>query len=102
MWERKYCYSNLGKQANGAPLFRTDANHLNVNGALYVAKEIAPKILELLKTLNKQGITIIIVTHDDKISQSCNRIITMKDGMIINSKTSRFIFRLLVFVNIIK
>ena len=45
----KYCYSNLGKQANGAPLFRTDANHLNVNGALYVAKEIAPKILELLK-----------------------------------------------------
>ena len=45
----KYCYSNLGKQANGAPLFRTDASHLNVNGALYVAKEIAPKILELLK-----------------------------------------------------
>lgn len=45
------------------------------------------KILELLKTLNKQGITIIIVTHDDKISQSCNRIITMKDGMIINDET---------------
>lgn len=41
-------------------------------------------IMDIFKTLNKQGKTIIIVTHDDFIAESCNRVITISDGMIID------------------
>lgn len=42
------------------------------------------EILNLFKELNKQGSTIIIVTHDLKVAQQCNRIIEISDGKIIN------------------
>lgn len=34
-------------------------------------------VLNLLKMLNKEGKTVIIVTHDNQISQSCNRVIQL-------------------------
>ncbi len=40
-------------------------------------------IMDIFKDLNKQGKTVIIVTHEDYIAQSCNRIITISDGKII-------------------
>ncbi|MEO6729497.1 MAG: ABC transporter ATP-binding protein [Candidatus Dojkabacteria bacterium] len=46
-------------------------------------------ILELLRMLNKEeGVTIIIVTHDEYIAKSTDRIIQIKDGKIINDKVS--------------
>lgn len=41
------------------------------------------KILELLFNLNKQGKTLIIVTHNKEISDMCTRTIEIKDGYII-------------------
>jgi putative ABC transport system ATP-binding protein len=42
------------------------------------------KILELLQTLNqKEKVTIIIATHDDKIAQKTKRKIVLKDGRVI-------------------
>jgi len=41
-------------------------------------------IMTIFKNLNKEGITIIIVTHDETIAKSCNRIINIIDGHIIN------------------
>lgn len=35
-------------------------------------------VLDLLKKLNKQGKTIIIVTHDDFVASECSRIINLK------------------------
>lgn len=35
------------------------------------------KIMELLKELNKYGKTIILVTHDKEVANSCNRIIQL-------------------------
>ncbi len=40
-------------------------------------------ILDLLLSLNQNGMTIIMVTHDPKIAESTHRIIRMKDGKIV-------------------
>lgn len=41
------------------------------------------EILNLLMQINKEGKTIIIVTHDMEIAQKCDRIIKLDDGKII-------------------
>ena len=38
------------------------------------------EIIELLKNLNKQGQTIILITHDPKIAEVARRRITISDG----------------------
>jgi len=48
-------------------------------------------VLEILKKLNAQGHTIILVTHDPKIASEAKRIIEIKDGEIIkDSNASKF------------
>jgi len=42
--------------------------------------------MEQLKTLHKEVKTIILVTHDDKLSKYAHKIITLMDGKIINEK----------------
>ncbi len=41
------------------------------------------EIMELFKYLNQQGKTVVIVTHDSKIAEQCDRIIKISDGSII-------------------
>lgn len=41
------------------------------------------EIMKLLKELNKEGKTIIAVTHDENIAKQAGRIIKMKDGKIV-------------------
>ena len=45
------------------------------------------EIMEILKSLNKEGITIIIVTHETDISKFAKRILYMKDGEIIKDES---------------
>lgn len=40
------------------------------------------RIMELLKKLNRQGATIIMVTHDLTLRQYADRIIEMRDGVV--------------------
>ena len=42
----------------------------------------AKEIMEILKTLHKEGRTIIVVTHDINIARSAGRIIFLKDGKV--------------------
>ena len=41
------------------------------------------QIMRLLQQLNEEGITIIIVTHDDKVASYCKNVIEISDGEII-------------------
>ena len=44
------------------------------------------EIMKILNDLNKLGITIVLVTHEDDIAKYGSRIIKMKDGKIIEDK----------------
>ena len=44
------------------------------------------EIMKILNGLNKTGITIVLVTHEDDIAKYGSRIIRMKDGKIIEDK----------------
>ena len=41
------------------------------------------EIMELFKSLNSQGRTVVIVTHDPKVAEECERIIEISDGKIV-------------------
>ncbi len=41
-------------------------------------------ILDILKELNQQGQTILMVTHDDRIARQAGRIIRLSDGKIVS------------------
>ena len=40
------------------------------------------QILAILKQLNQEGRTVILITHDDSIARSAQRIIRIQDGKI--------------------
>jgi len=43
-------------------------------------------VMNILGRLNKEGRTIILVTHDRTVAEHANRIITIKDGSIISDE----------------
>lgn len=47
------------------------------------------EIINIMKELNSQGITIIIVTHDKSVSSACNRIIEIEDGKIASDYSTQ-------------
>ena len=47
------------------------------------------EILELFRTLNAQGRTILVVTHDASVARRCQREIHMQDGRLASSPAAR-------------
>ncbi|WP_157142216.1 ABC transporter permease [Campylobacter coli] len=51
-------------------------------------------VLEILKKLNTQGHTIVLVTHDPKIAAQAKRVIEIKDGEILSdSKKDKIVYQ---------
>jgi putative ABC transport system ATP-binding protein len=46
------------------------------------------EILNILTGLNKQGMTIVIVTHDQKVADRCRRTIHLMDGQVVKDQVS--------------
>ena len=51
-------------------------------GAL--ASKTSGEIMALFAELNKQGITIVLVTHEKDVAAAARRIVTFRDGRIID------------------
>jgi putative ABC transport system ATP-binding protein len=47
------------------------------------------EIMKMLKELNQQGKTIILVTHNPDLTKLANKVIKLKDGKIIDNKNSK-------------
>ena len=45
--------------------------------------QTSEEVMDLIKKINKEGKTILVVTHEHEIANMCKRIITLKDGVII-------------------
>jgi putative ABC transport system ATP-binding protein len=46
----------------------------------------AEEIMVLFQDLNRQGKTVVIVTHEHDIAQHCKRILSFRDGKIIEDR----------------
>ena len=44
------------------------------------------EIIDIFQTLNREGLTILMVTHESDIARFSERIITLRDGLIISDK----------------
>jgi putative ABC transport system ATP-binding protein len=50
-----------------------------------IDSETSGKIVALLKKLNsEEGVTLLVVTHDQKVAKHADRMVTIEDGKIVN------------------
>ena len=50
----------------------------------------ADEIMGLMEQLNREkGLTFVIVTHDPAVGARCNRIVKMRDGIIVSEEATR-------------
>lgn len=47
------------------------------------------EVMTLFQELNEQGITIILVTHEPDLAQYAKRIVTLRDGLIIQDNAMK-------------
>lgn len=78
-----------GGQCQRVAIARALSNNPNIiladepTGAL--DKKNGEEIMRIFEELNKEGKTIVIVTHNEEIAKRCQRIIYMEDGKIVGN-----------------
>ena len=89
---------HLSNQLSGGQIQRVAvARALIMNPSLILADEPtgnldtkrSDEIMELFQEINKQGATIILITHEDSIALHAKRIIKLLDGEIISDKQTQ-------------
>lgn len=89
---------NLSNHISGGQIQRVAiARAIVMNPTIILADEptgnldtkTSNEIMEYLQSLNKQGKTIILITHEEDIAQYAKRIIRVVDGMIVSDKKKK-------------
>jgi len=89
--------NNLSNNISGGQIQRVAiARALVMNPALILADEptgnldsvTSHEIMEFFRGLNRQGHTIIVITHEKDIAEYAKRIIHIKDGLITSDETN--------------
>ena len=84
-----YTYNLSGGERQRIAIARAIINNPNIiladepTGSL--DSKTSQEIMSILLRLNKEGKTIIIVTHDNEIASYCNRTIHIKDGILCST-----------------
>ena len=52
--------------------------------------KVGLEVLQILKDLNKSGVTVVLITHDDEIARHAKRIVSIKDGKIESDVLNEF------------
>ena len=47
------------------------------------------EIMNLLRDLNKQGVTVIVVTHNPEVGDYANKVLMVRDGEIHNKQVKK-------------
>jgi putative ABC transport system ATP-binding protein len=89
---------NLSNQISGGQIQRVAiARALVMNPAIILADEptgnldskTSHEVMSFFQELNRQGHTIIVITHESDIAAFAKRIIQIKDGEIISDKPNK-------------
>jgi len=89
---RKYPSQLSGGQAQRVAIARAIAHKPSIiladepTGAL--DEETGKSIMNLFREINKEGTTVIVVTHDANVASFCQRTIRLHDGIIIGEETN--------------
>lgn len=43
-------------------------------------------VMDLLKTINDEGMTVFVITHEEEVAEQTGRIVRLKDGVIISDE----------------
>ena len=45
------------------------------------------QVIELFQALNREGYTVVMITHEDRVSDAARRVITLEDGRVVSDET---------------
>ena len=90
--------THTGAQLSGGQIQRVAvARALMMNPALILADEPtgnldskrSEEIMQLFRSINKSGATIVLITHEPEIAAYADRVITLKDGKITQDERNK-------------
>jgi putative ABC transport system ATP-binding protein len=48
-------------------------------------------VMDLLRDINNEGMTVFVITHEEEIAEQTKRIVRLKDGVIISDKLTKVV-----------
>ena len=55
-------------------------------------------VLELLERMRREGLTLVVVTHDPNVARRADRVLTLRDGKILLRAPGHDIAKVIAFI----